>query len=152
MRNLQHSLVTIVDDANHLRTTKAIAASDNPRHPRHMATHHSHCGDPTTLSLVPNNPETTFSNADFVTALRRRLLVQLLQQPVERPGDYLSCPTCGANSNQQYGKTSAPQVDLFGDHAMRCQRGSKLRTRWHDNIKNVYAMLATMAGLNSVIE
>ena len=102
LRHLQHSLATIVDDANHLRTTKAIAASDNPRHPRHMATHHSHCGDPTTLSLVPNNPETTFSNADFVTALRRRLLVQLLQQPVERPGDNLSCPTCGANSNQQY--------------------------------------------------
>ena len=152
LRHLQHSLATIVDDANHLRTTKAIAASDNPRHPRHMATHHSHCGDPTTLSLVPNNPETTFSNADFVTALRRRLLVQLLQQPVERPGDNLSCPTCGANSSQQYGKTSASQVDLFGDHALRCPRGSKLRTRWHDSIKNVYAMLATMAGLNRTLE
>ena len=152
LRHLQHSLATIVDDANHLRTTKAIAASDNPRHPRHMATHHSHCGDPTTLSLVPNNPETTFSNADFVTALRRRLLVQLLQQPVERPGDNLSCPTCGANSSQQYGKTSASQVDLFGDHALRCPRGSKLRTRWYDCIKNVYAMLATIAGLNRTLE
>ena len=152
LRHLQHSLATIVDDANHLRATKAIAASDNPRHPRHMATHHSHYGDPTALSLVPNNPETTFSNADFVTALRRRLLVQLLQQPVERPGDNLSCPTCGANSSQQYGKTSASQVDLFGDHALRCPRGSKLRTRWHDSIKNVYAMLATMAGLNRTLE
>ena len=152
LRHLQHSLATIVDDANHLRATKAIAASDNPRHPRHMATHHSHCGDPTTLSLVPNNPETTFSNADFVTALRRRLLVQLLQQPVERPGDNLSCPTCGANSSQQYGKTSASQVDLFGDHALRCPRGSKLRTRWHGSIKNVNAMLATMASLNRTFE
>ena len=152
LRHLQHSLATIVDDANHLRTTKAIAASDNPRHPRHMATHFSHCGDSTTLSLVPNNPETTFSNADFVTALRRRLLVQLLQQPVERLGDCLSCPTCGANSSQQYGKTSAPQVDLYGDHALRCPRGSKLRTRWHDSVKKVYAMLTTMAGLKRTLE
>ena len=58
LRHLQHSLATIVDDANHLRTTKTISASGNPRHPRHMATHYSHCDDPTTLALVPNIPET----------------------------------------------------------------------------------------------
>ena len=60
----------------------------------------------------------------------------------------------GSRQGQQYGKTSAPQVDLYGDHALRCARGSKLRTRWHDSIKNVYmyAMLATMAGLNRTLE
>jgi hypothetical protein len=41
----------------------------------------SHCGDPTTLSLVPKVIQAIFSNLDFVTALKRRLLIQLQNYP-----------------------------------------------------------------------
>jgi hypothetical protein len=152
LRHLQHSLATIVDDAAHLLATEAISYSDDRSHPRHMAVHLSHCGDPTTMSLVPRDPQTTFSNADFTTALRRRLLVQLQQLPEDRAGECLTCPTCGERSDQPYGSTTAPRVDVFGDHALRCSKGSKLRTVWHDGIKYVYAFLAKMAGVSRVLE
>ena len=44
------------------------------------------------------------------------------------------------------------QVGPFGDHALRCPCGSKLHTRWNGSTKKVYAMLATMAGLNRTFE
>jgi hypothetical protein len=68
LRHLQHSLATISDDARRQFAVVAIAEIDNASHPRHMAVHLSHCGDPTTLSLVPKDTQTTFPNPDFVTA------------------------------------------------------------------------------------
>ena len=38
---------------------------------------------------------------------------------------------------------------VSGDHAQHYPRGFK---RWHGNIKNVCAMLTTMAGLNRTFE
>jgi hypothetical protein len=117
-----------------------------------MAVHLSHCGDSTTLSLVPKDTQTTFSNPDFVTALRRRILVPLQKLPEDRAGACLTCPTCGERSDQNYGTTSASRIDVYGDHALRCSKGSKLRIAWHDSIKYVYAFLAKMVGLRVQVE
>jgi hypothetical protein len=62
-------------------------------------------------------------------------------------GECLTCPTCGERSDQPHGSTTAPRVDVFGDRALRCSKGSKLHTIWHDGIKYVYAFLAKMAGV-----
>ena len=152
LRHLQHSLATISDDARHRLAVATIAETDNASHPRHMAVHLSHCGDSTTLSLVPKDTQTTFSNPDFVTALRRRILVPLQKLPEERAGACLTCPTCGERSDQNYGTTSASRIDVYGDHALRCSKGSKLRIAWHDSIKYVYAFLAKMVGLRVQVE
>ena len=53
---------------------------------------------------------------------------------------------------QYYGTTSAPRVDLYGDHKLRCSRGSKLRIAWHGSIKYMYAFLAKMVGLRVQVE
>ena len=46
LRHLQHVVANISEDAAHDLVTEAITESDDPAHPRHMAVHLSHCGDP----------------------------------------------------------------------------------------------------------
>ena len=45
-----------------------------------------------------------------------------------------------------------PRVDAFGDHALRCHHGSRLRIRWHDGIVREFLAAAKLAGVDVVLE
>ena len=139
LRHLQHVLASISEDSAHVLVTEAIAESDDPAHPRHMAVHLSHCGDPTTLSMVPTCPATTFSNDQFEAVTNRRLLLPIYTNSGR---DCLTCLTCGESSAKRYGQSNFPRVDVFGDHALRCHHGSRLRIKWHDGIVCEFAAAA----------
>ena len=149
LRHLQHVLANISEDAAHDLVTEAITESDDPAHPRHMAVHLSHCGDPTTLAMVPTCPTTTFSNDQFEAVTNRRLLLPLYSKI---GSDCLTCLTCGETSAKFYGKTNFPRVDAFGDHALRCHHGSRLRIRWHDGIVRELVAAAKLACVDVVLE
>ena len=100
------------------------------------------------LSLAITCPITTFSNDQFEVVTNRRLLP--LYSKIG--SDCLTCLTCGKTSAKFNcnGKTNFPRVDAFGDHAVRCHHGSRLRSRWHDGIVRELVAAATLAGVNGV--
>ena len=49
-------------------------------------------------------------------------------------------------------KTNFPRVDAFGDHALRCHNGSRLRIRWHGGIVRELVAAAKLAGVDVVLE
>ena len=150
LRHLQHALSTVHDDAAHIRIVESIIRQDDYRHPRHLALHNSLCGDPTTWGLVPNDPATTFSNRVTEVAIRRRLLLPL--QP-NTGSERRQCLSCLHFSDEVIAHGGASQVDVYGDHAIRCHRGLKERTsRWHDPLVRQFYSLARMVSAPCAME
>jgi hypothetical protein len=145
LRHLQHVLASISEEAAHELVIDEIDVIDDPTHPRHMAVHRSHCGDPTTLALVPTDQATTFSNEQFEAVINRRLLLPIYTNTGR---GCLTCLTCGETSDKRYGSSNSPRVDVFGDHALRCHHGSRLRIRWHDGVVREFVAAAKLAGID----
>jgi hypothetical protein len=95
LRHLQHVHASISEEAAYVPVSETIGDIDGPAHPRHMAVHLSHCGDPTTLALVLTCPTTTFSNEQSEMAINRRLLLPIYTKPGR---SCLTCLSCGETS------------------------------------------------------
>ena len=150
LRHLQHAIASASDDAAHLRVIESIIKIDDVRHPRHLALHNSQCGDASTWGLVPNDPATTFTNKVTEVAIRRRLLLPIIT-PLE--SERRQCPTCLCSSEEVIACGGACQIDVYGDHAIRCKKGSKQRTKfWHDPLVRQFYSLAKMVSLPCGIE
>ena len=145
LRNLQHSLSQARDDASKFFVVEALIRLDDPSHPRHLAIYKSHCGDPTTWGLIPNDPATTFSNSITEVGIKRRPLL-----PIQNilGSERRQCPTCFKTLDEPIADGGGCQVDVYGDYAIRCTRSLAERTElWHDPLVRQFHSLTKMAGV-----
>jgi hypothetical protein len=145
LRHTQHVLASAVDEAEAKRVTEQIMRSDNPDLPRHMELFLSNQGDPSTLGLVPSDPETTFPNDVFGKGFARRLLqsIELTTRSERR-----QCPSCHVHSDDVPGDDhTVHKVDAFGDHCVLCPKNLSARTTlWHDPLVRFWHRLFKMVG------
>ena len=98
-----------------------------------MAAFVSGRGDPHTFNAMPVDALTTIANDDFKTIAKLKLLLPLTIFNEDAP---TQCPTCHVMSTKKMrGPSPAyPELDVFGDHALRCTMAvGGVRTKhWHD--------------------
>ena len=102
-------------------------------------------GDPSTLGLVPSDPETTFPNDVFGKGFARRLLqsIELTTRSERR-----QCPSCHVHSDDVPGDDhTVHKADAFGDHCVLCPKNLSARsTIWHDPLVRFWHRLFKMVG------
>ena len=140
LRHTQHVLASAFDEAEVKRVTELITRSDNPELPRHMELFLSNQGDPSSLGLVPSDPETTFPNDVFEKGFAR--------------SERRQCPSCHANSVKvPVEERPAHKAGAFGDHCILCPKIMPLRTAlWHDPLVRFWHRLFNMAGWHCGME
>ena len=122
---------------------------DDPKYPWREARYHSACGDSFSFNTLPIDSSTTFENADFETALKRRLLIKIY--PTNN-GETLICPRCRVTTDSgNIGSSHVPELDLFGNHAVRCPSasGGPKAHLWHDPLVQQWTRIARFAGVKA---
>ena len=95
---------------------------------------------------VPSDTFTTFENEEYEIAIKRRLLLPIYHF---NSGETFICPRCKVASNSGcIGSSSEPNLDVFGNHAVRCPSASGgPRTEfWHDPLVLMWERIARFAG------
>jgi hypothetical protein len=133
LRGLQFALTALLDRERSIRLLDLIRRLDNQAHPRNMALFLSNMGDAHSFALAPFDRATQVPNCEFQVMVQRRLLL-----PVEHRDPRVRkwmCPACHITSEAPIRDTTPafPNIDSFGDHALRCLRGMPFRADlWHN--------------------
>ena len=98
----------------------------------------SHAGDAHSLGCIPDSPDKTVPNDQFVICIRRRLLLSNFDFPSES----VPCRLCGG------------LIDQHGDHLLVCSRAtSGARTiHWHDGVLAACARVLRAYGSSFRVE
>ena len=145
-RSLQHALSLLTDDADSLSLIAALKRVDDAKMPWRQARYYSNCDNSYLPNTVPSDTFTTFENEDFEIAIKRRLLLPIYHF---NSGETFMCPRCKETSNSGCIRfSSEPNVDLYGNHAVRCPSASGgPRTEfWHDPLVLMWERIARFAG------
>ena len=145
-RSFQHLLSILSDDADSLGVVHSLQIIDDPNYPWRGARYLSACGDSFSFNTLPSDSSTTFENSDFETALKRRLLTEIY---TKNDGETLVCPRCKVTTESgNIGRSHTPELDLFGNHAVRCPSasGGPKAHLWHDPLVQQWTRIARFAG------
>jgi hypothetical protein len=153
LRGIQHALTAHLDREESIRLLDLVSKLDNPTHPRYKALLLSNQGDSHSWTLIPSDRATQVPNREFQTMVQRRLL---LPTECRDPGvRSWICPACHCTSDSGIRNTSPafPNVDILGDHALRCLRSMPSRASlWHDPLVTVINEIGRRAGFRMQIE
>ena len=153
LRGIQHALTFYLDQDESIRLLDAISRIDNPSHPRNKALFYSNMGDSHSWTQIPCDQATTVPNREFQTMVQRRLLLHTERRD-PTVGSWM-CPGCHRSNKIPIRNSEPPfpEVDPFGDHALRCLRSMPVRTSlWHDPIVTVLNDIGRRAGFRMQLE
>ena len=136
-RHLQFCISSAFADRSQMNVLEKISVIDDPRHPRHTALFWSNTGDVHFFRTLPTNQTQATCNELFEIIVARRILqptTNFSSDAHQQNSQVLLCPSCHVTSVTNAKNSSVPQVDIYGDHAIRCKGPGGLRTEWHDNL------------------